>query len=111
VVVACAAAVSVAGIVTSTAVGPVWALLLLSTLWLPANNHHFEGPVLLTVSRNHGVTVSDLAGIAGFLLATWILVRRVARIPHSPQRLAPALVLGYCCAAFALGAAGAWAGG
>jgi lipoprotein signal peptidase len=95
-------------IITSQAAGPLWVLLGASSLWLPANNHHLEGPILLTVVRNHGITVSDLAGIGGFLLATAILVRRVARTPAAMRQVPAGWVCGYCCAAFALGACGAW---
>lgn len=98
----------VAALFTSLAAGPLWVLLAMSALWLPANNHHLEGPVLLTVTRNHGITVSDLAGIGGFLLSTTILVRRVAGTPRPVRQVSPAGVLAYCCLTFALGASAAW---
>jgi tetrahydromethanopterin S-methyltransferase subunit E len=100
--------VCAAVIATSLAAGPVWILLAASSLWLPANNHHLEGPVLLTVVRNHGVTLSDLGGIGGFVVATTILVRRVARTPQPLRTVPPAWVLAYCCGTFALGALAAW---
>jgi hypothetical protein len=86
---------SAVAIAASVAAGPVWVLLAASSLWLPANNHYLEGPVLATVTRNHGVTVSDLAGIAGFLVATTILVRRVAATPRPQRQVHPAWILGY----------------
>jgi hypothetical protein len=108
VVLACAAALTLVAIATSVAVGPVWVLLFLSALWLPANNHSFEGPVLLTVSTNHGITASDLGGITGFLVATGILVRRIASASRSERPVGPGAVLVYCCVVFGLGAAAAW---
>ncbi len=94
--------------VASVAAGPVWVLLAASALWLPANNDHLEGPVLATVTRNHGITVSDLAGIAGFLVATTILVRRVAATPPPQRQVHPGWVLAYCCVIFGFGAMAAW---
>jgi hypothetical protein len=98
-------AVAIAG---SVAAGPVWVLLAASSLWLPANNHYLEGPVLATVTRNHGITVSDLAGIAGFLVATTILVRRVWATPRPQRAVHPGWVLAYCCVVFGFGALAAW---
>jgi hypothetical protein len=49
--------------------GPVM-LVLLSGLWLLVNKD-FEGPVLLTVARDHGLTTADLLGLAGLILAAW----------------------------------------
>ena len=46
----------------------------LSAAWLPANNGHLEGPVLLVVDHSHGLTTADLlayAGLALALLAGW----------------------------------------
>lgn len=45
-----------------------WLLLLASGAWLPVNNGVLEGPVLLVVTGKHGLTVSDLLGVAGVLL-------------------------------------------
>jgi hypothetical protein len=50
-------------------------LALQSVLWLLVNSD-FEGPTLVDFSRTHGLTMSDLLGIAGLLLAGWLLVRR-----------------------------------
>ncbi len=46
------------------------ALALVSTLWLVVNGP-MEGPVLLIVTRGHGVTGGDLAGLAGLAIAAW----------------------------------------
>jgi hypothetical protein len=46
----------------------------LSAAWLPTNNGHLEGPVLLSVSDDHGLTTADLLayfGLALALLAAW----------------------------------------
>lgn len=50
---------------------PGIALLLaaLSATWLPTNNGHLEGPVLITVAEDHGLTAADLVAYAGFALA------------------------------------------
>jgi hypothetical protein len=45
-------------------------LALLSVLWLLVNSD-FEGPVLLTVVEDHGLTTADLVGLAGLILAAW----------------------------------------
>ena len=56
---------------------PIGAVLLalLSVLWLLVNSA-FEGPVLIDFSNTHGLTTSDLVGVAGLLSAGWLLVRR-----------------------------------
>jgi hypothetical protein len=46
------------------------ALALLSVVWLFVNGP-MEGPVLLIVTRGHGVTGGDLAGLAGLAIAAW----------------------------------------
>ena len=45
-------------------------LALLSVLWFLVNGP-MEGPTLLVVTRHHGVTGADLAGLAGLGLAAW----------------------------------------
>lgn len=45
-------------------------LALLSVLWLLVNQD-FEGPILFTVVRDHGLTTADLVGLAGLILAGW----------------------------------------
>jgi hypothetical protein len=45
-------------------------LALLSVLWLLVNKD-FEGPVLLAVVEDHGLTTADLVGLAGLILAAW----------------------------------------
>jgi hypothetical protein len=51
------------------------ALLLLpaSAAWVLFNGP-IEGPILLTLSANHGVTVSDLLAVAGVLVAGVVLM-------------------------------------
>lgn len=63
---------------------PGMAVLLaaLSAVWLPTNNGHLEGPVLIVVAHDHGLTTADLAAYAGFvlaLLAGWRWRRRRIR--------------------------------
>jgi hypothetical protein len=41
-----------------------------SILWLLVNGPA-EGPVLWRVTHHHGVTVTDLAGLAGMAVAIW----------------------------------------
>ena len=43
------------------------ALVLVSGLWLVVDKQ-LEGPVLLRVTRNHGLTAADLAGLVGLAL-------------------------------------------
>jgi len=45
-----------------------WALLPVSAAWVVFNGP-FEGPVLVTLSRSHGITVSDLLAVVGVLVA------------------------------------------
>ena len=53
------------------------ALLLLpaSAAWVLFNGP-IEGPILLTLSTNHGVTVSDLLAVVGVLVACAVLLLR-----------------------------------
>jgi hypothetical protein len=46
------------------------ALALVSLLWLRFNGRA-EGPVLWVVSDGHGLTATDLAGLAGLGVAAW----------------------------------------
>jgi hypothetical protein len=59
---------------------PVWpvVLVLLCGLWLLVNKP-LEGPVLLVLTRGHGVTLSDLLAVAGVVLAGVLLSRRSTR--------------------------------
>jgi hypothetical protein len=63
----------------SGAVGVV-VLAAVSVLWLLVNGP-MEGPVLLTVTTDHGVTGADLAGLTGLALAAFRLtaLRRESR--------------------------------
>src|SRR5882757_6173760 len=54
----------------------VWVLVICSALWLPLNNGHLEGPVLITVDPRHGLTAADLIGYGGWVLAALTLHRR-----------------------------------
>jgi hypothetical protein len=51
-----------------------WFTIAVSLIWFPLNNQVLEGAVLVTVSSRHGLTVSDLLGLAGFaagVLTVW----------------------------------------
>jgi hypothetical protein len=54
-------------------------LTLLSVIWLLVDQD-FEGDILLTVSNRHGLTTSDLFGLAGLAVAAllWLRQRRGA---------------------------------
>ena len=49
-------------------------LVLISIAWFTVDKH-WEIAVLLRVSHGHGLTVTDLIGIAGLLRGLWQLVR------------------------------------
>jgi hypothetical protein len=51
-----------------------WLLVLCSAAWLPLNTP-IEGPVILPLSNDHGVTVADLLSVAGFGIAALVLWR------------------------------------
>lgn len=62
--------------------GTALLLAVLSAAWLPINNGHLEGPVLIVVAHDHGLTTADLLAYAGFalaLLAGWRWQRRQVR--------------------------------
>jgi len=67
---ALAALVLAAGLSASYGRRGAVALALVSVFWLVVNNP-MEGPVLLVVTRGHGVTGGDLAGLAGLAIAAW----------------------------------------
>jgi len=46
------------------------ALAVVSALWLLVNRP-VEGPVLWSVTPHHGLTATDLAGLAGLAVAGW----------------------------------------
>ena len=52
-----------------------WLLVVCSALWLPLNNGHLEGPVLITADPQHGLTAADLIGYGGWVIAAWTLRR------------------------------------
>lgn len=49
-------------------------LALLSVVWI-AVDKEFEGPVLASVARHHGLTLADLVGLGGLVVACGQLVR------------------------------------
>lgn len=49
-------------------------LALLSLVWLSVDRY-FEGGVLISFSRRHGLVTADLVGVAGLVLAAWLFVR------------------------------------
>ena len=49
-------------------------LALLSLLWMLVNKG-FEGPVIWTFDRYHGLTATDFVGVAGLAIAGVSLVR------------------------------------
>ena len=78
------AAIALAGLVLAAGLsgrlglGGAAALAGMSLVWLLVNSP-MEGPVLVTVTRGHGLTGGDLAGIIGFALAVvraMVLTRR-----------------------------------
>jgi hypothetical protein len=71
---ALAAAMLLAGVVgRRQRIGSV-ILALLALVWLAAD-HGFEGAVLLTVTHTHGLTLTDLIGLAGLGVAIWLWFR------------------------------------
>ncbi len=58
-------------------------LVLISVAWFTVDKH-WEIAVLLRLSHGHGLTVTDLIGIAGLVRGVWQLVR-------GPRRRDPAL--------------------
>lgn len=60
------------------------ALVVLSLVW-PLVNSPLEGPTLLELDRQHGITTGDLVSVAGIAVATWRWVPAVrdhARLRH-----------------------------
>lgn len=62
------------------------ALAAVSALWLLVNGSGTEGRVLWTVTYNHGLTATDLAGLTGLGVAAWrawqVWSRRRAATAH-----------------------------
>jgi hypothetical protein len=58
-----------------------WLLVICSALWLPLNNGHLEGPVLITANPTHGLTAADLIGYGGWAVAALTLHRVRHRSP------------------------------
>jgi hypothetical protein len=87
------------------------ALLLTSAGWMPLNNKRLEGPLLFALSGTHGVTLSDLLGLAGFGVSSAVLaVRAKAGAPAQFHWIRPSLVIGGCVGIYAIGvlAAALW---
>ncbi|MBV9594388.1 MAG: hypothetical protein JO147_11425 [Actinobacteria bacterium] len=57
--------------------GPILAIVLavVSGIWMPVNNGHLEGPVLITFDQLRGMTLADLISVAGFVVAYLALWR------------------------------------
>jgi hypothetical protein len=51
------------------------ALVLVGIIWLRINKS-FEGPTLVILSTNHGITAADLISALLFLVAAWIVLKR-----------------------------------
>jgi hypothetical protein len=62
------ALVLVAGLTPRAGLRGALLLTLVAVAWLGVN-HPMEGPTLLVVTHNHGLTGGDLAGFAGIGLA------------------------------------------
>jgi hypothetical protein len=68
---------TLAALITRGPVRRAVAVLLLpvAAAWVLFNGP-IEGPILLTISTNHGLTVSDLLAVMGVVVAAAILLRR-----------------------------------
>jgi hypothetical protein len=78
------ALVVLAAVSERTGLWGVMALAAVSVAWLLVNGPA-EGPVLWAVSEDHGLTATDLAGLAGLGIAAWrarqLMRRRTRRHP------------------------------
>lgn len=74
------ALVLVAGTSDRTGRYGAFALAALSILWL-FSGHGMEGWVLVSFTRTHGFTASNMVSVAGLCLAVW----RFAQAPQAPQ--------------------------
>lgn len=89
---------------------PAWTLAVLSAAWFPVDNGTLEGPVLVTVDSGHGLTLMDLVGVGGLLLALVRLRRTSVRAQSrdwSMWRWSVPTVLGLAAVALA-GVVGAY---
>lgn len=59
--------------------GTAWALLGFTALWLPANDQHLEGGVLIDFGGYHGLTSADLLAAVGAATAGVVLLRLTRR--------------------------------
>jgi hypothetical protein len=77
-------------------------LLLVLSLIVLAMPARFEGPILVTITRNHGVTLSDMVGFvpllvgwSAWLVGIWRRRRRLeATISASPRAVAVSAFVG-----------------
>lgn len=49
-------------------------LLVLLAIWVLVP-HRWEGPVVWTITQDHGIHVSDLAGVVAAATALWLVCR------------------------------------
>lgn len=74
VVIGVLAAIGLLGVLTAAGSRVAAVLLIpMAVLWTVVNGR-LEGPTLLAVSWNHGVSAADLISIAALLMAAWRLV-------------------------------------
>ena len=64
------ALLAAAGTADRTGRAGVWLLVATSLLWL-ALNGEMEGTVLWAFTSSHGLTMADLVGVLGLVLAGW----------------------------------------
>lgn len=76
------------------------ALAITSGIWLVVNKQ-LEGPVLITVTPSHGLTVGDLFGFAGFFYSLRILWARYSTSIRARSRMW--MLMGLCTAIFVAG--------
>jgi hypothetical protein len=72
------ALVVVAALSARTGLPGAIALATVSVAWLLVNGTA-EGPLLWRVSGHHGLTATDLAGLAGLSVAVWRAAQQVRR--------------------------------
>ncbi len=100
-----AMAAAIAGCLLTGSVVIAWFLVVVSAAWEPANNHHLEGAVLLTIQPHHGLTVADLYGLAGFGIATLTLLTSARLRTDIMSGVGQAAT---CAVIFGIGVAAAW---
>jgi hypothetical protein len=67
-----------------------YVLIAVSVLWILVDKGLGEGPTLMRITKNHGLTAADLAGLAGIALGlrqAWPdVVRRSKRLVAAVRR-------------------------